>query len=154
MTREPVGRGLLPASAAESPTPIAKAAVISPSTTKWQSKVDILKASPVRSHVGGNLHERLWTARGLASKPVGCAVIVSEEFVGLIAVGEAFGFGIPFKVEFGVIGDVCQQGSASAAVANLNVAIAWLPALHTIKKIARVLSSVATVLAGSFFELD
>ena len=83
------------------------------------------------------------------------AIVVVEEFVGRVIVGETFGLSIPSEHCFGLecdVGDECRGG---AAMAGLDVTIAFRPALDAVKEVARVERRVAAIAAGfDFFRFN
>src|SRR2546428_4615459 len=66
------------------------------------------------------------------------SVLVAEQLIGRRVVGEPFGLRIPFQIGLGLVGDVCNQGSRGAAMADLDVAVAALAALDAVQEIAGV----------------
>src|SRR6266851_9896395 len=71
------------------------------------------------------------------------AVLVAQILVRLLVVREPLRFRIPFEVRLCSVRDVADQRRGSFAVADLDVAVALLPAAHAIEEVTGVKGSVA-----------
>src|SRR5689334_10576232 len=68
----------------------------------------------------------------------GLAILVVEEGVGGVAVGDALGLAVPGEAGLGGQGEVAQEGVGGRTVAFLDVAVGRLPRLDAIEEVAGV----------------
>ena len=99
-----------------------------------------LAESPVRRHVGHHQRRRRRQRIGRQvtrdSEGPGLAILVVQELVGLVAVGEPFGLGVPVEPLAGGQRDVRQVGEGGRAVALLDVGVGPLAALDAVEEVA------------------
>src|SRR5204863_7187094 len=76
--------------------------------------------------------------RSNSSQFVRRPVLVRQQAVGGLIVGEALGVPIPFEQAAGLVRDVANQGARRGNVADQDIGITLGAALHAIQKVPRV----------------
>ena len=94
-----------------------------------------------------------------SSNSVNCVrrpIFVRQKSVGVGLVREALGLGVPFEVRLRLVGDVADQGGGRVAVADLDVAVAGLPAADAVEEVAgvQVGRGASPILKAEYGEID